>query len=138
MGNIDFLCGRGTGGRQFGFFLVFSERRYCRYPHDKIEFVLKATFLFIIHIKLFMASSVPLRLPFPPSEVFVSTYFYQTSFLTKNKKFPSNKARPSISEFYFTVVMSWSRDQARAESSVSFPQFLVSSHSYDGDATLNT
>ena len=128
----------GNGRETIWIFLVFSERRYCRYPHNKIEFVLKATFLFIIHIKLFMASSVPLRLPFPPSEVFVSTYFYQTSFLTKNKKFPSNKARPSISEFYFTVVMSWSRDQATAESSVSFPQFLVSSHSYDGDATLNT
>ena len=66
----------------------------------------------------------------PPSEVFAPTYFHQTSFLTKNKKFPSNKARPSISEFYSSVVTRWCREQAGGtHSSVSFPHFHVSSQS---------
>ena len=72
----------------------------------------KSCFYFYHSHLSFYGFNRPSMTSLPPSEVFAVTYFHQTSFLTKNKKFPSNKARPSISEFYFSVVMRWSREQA--------------------------
>ena len=63
----------------------------------------KSCFYFYHSHFSFYGFNRPSMTSLPPSEVFAVTYFHQTSFLTKNKKFPSNKARPSISEFYFSV-----------------------------------
>ena len=91
----------------------------------------KSCFYFYHSHLSFYGFNRPSMTSLPPSEVFAVTYFHQTSFLTKNKKFPSNKARPSISEFYFSVVMRWSREQAGGtQSSVSFPHFHVRSRCY--------
>ena len=91
----------------------------------------KSCFYFYHSHLSFYGFNRPSMTSLPPSEVFAVTYFLQTSFLTKNKKFPSNKARPSISEFYFSVVTRWSREQAGGtHNSVSFPHFHVSSQCY--------
>ena len=133
LGIIDFLCWRGSRVEIWDFFSVPAASVLFIYlPSQSMgaRICFKSCFYFYHSHLSFYGFNRPSMTSLPPSEVFAPTYFHQTSFLTKNKKFPSNKARPSISEFYSSVVTRWCREQAGGtHSSVSFPHFHVSSQS---------
>ena len=127
LGIIDFLCRRGSRVEIWNFFsLPTGSALFISLSSQSMGtgICFKSCFYFYHSHLSFYGFNRPSMTSLPPSEVFAVTYFHQTSFLTKNKKFPSNKARPSISEFYFSVVMRWSREQAGGHRAPSV--FLIS------------